>query len=109
MRDLRAAREPTLRHCDTPDSWRPGTSRRLRRSRFVTGTKGFAVRSPPVVPPVQPEFHPEFGYLWPASHTRRIMRIGLFATVFGAMIGGITAITMTHRNDPDAERVQAAR
>jgi hypothetical protein len=67
------------------------------------------VTSPPVVPPVQPEFHPEFGYLWPASHTRRIMRIGLFAAVFGAMIGGITAIAMTHRSDPDAARVQAAR
>jgi hypothetical protein len=66
------------------------------------------VISPAFRPPEQPEFHPEFGYLWPAAHTRRMMRIGLFATAFGAMVGAIAAIGMTHRPDPDAQRAQTA-
>src|SRR5256885_3483250 len=66
------------------------------------------VISPVFRPPVQPEFHPEFGYLWPAANTRRMMRIGLFATAFGAMVGAIAAIGMTHRPDPDAQRAQTA-
>jgi hypothetical protein len=61
------------------------------------------VRSPPVLPPVQPEFHPEFGYFWPAAHTRRMVRIGLLSTAFGAMVGAIVAIAMTHRGDADAD------
>ena len=64
--------------------------------------------SPPVMPPVQPEFHPEFGYLWPAVHTRRMVRIGLLSTAFGAMVGAIASIAMTHRGDPDAVRAQSA-
>jgi hypothetical protein len=66
------------------------------------------VISPAFRPPEQPEFHPEFGYLWPAAHTRRMMRIGLLATAFGAMVGAIAAIGMTHRPDPDAQRAQTA-
>jgi len=66
------------------------------------------VISPAFRPLEQPEFHPEFGYLWPAANTRRMMRIGLFATAFGAMVGAIAAIGMTHRPDPDAQRAQTA-
>jgi hypothetical protein len=66
------------------------------------------VTPPPVVLPEPPEFHPEFGYFWPASHTRRMMRIALISTVFGVLVGVIAVVAMTPRSDPDAVRAQTA-
>jgi hypothetical protein len=61
-----------------------------------------------VLLPEQPEFHPEFGYFWPASHTRRMMRIALISTVFGVLVGVIAVVAMTPRSDPDAVHAQTA-
>jgi hypothetical protein len=55
-----------------------------------------------------PEFHPEFGYFWPAAHTRRIVRIGLASTAFGALFGAIAVLAMTPRPDPDLARAETA-
>ena len=56
---------------------------------------------PPVSPTPPPEFHPEFGYIWPAAHVRRLVRIGLLSTAFGALFGGITVLAMTPRANLD--------
>jgi hypothetical protein len=60
--------------------------------------------SPQDLPPVPPEFHPEFGYIWPAVHTRRMVRIGLMSAAFGVLCGAIAVLATTPRTDSDAER-----
>jgi hypothetical protein len=57
--------------------------------------------SPPISPLEPPEFHPEFGYIWPAAHTRRMVRVGLMSTAFGVLFGAIAVLAMTPRADPD--------
>ena len=54
------------------------------------------------------EFHPEFGYIWPAAHNRRLMRIALTSTAAGALFGIIVALVMTSRADPDVARTATA-
>jgi hypothetical protein len=55
-----------------------------------------------------PEFHPEFGYFWPAAHTRRVVRLGIATTAFGALFGAIAVLAMTPRPDPDLMRAETA-
>ena len=63
---------------------------------------------PQVLPPTPPEFHPEFGYIWPAAHTRRVVRVGLMSTAFGLLFGAIAVLAMTPRADPDVGRAATA-
>ena len=84
-----------------------GTSRPFRRSRVVAH-RGIAMPSPQVLPPAPPEFHPEFGYLWPAAHTRRVVRVGLMSTAFGVLFGAIAVLAMSPRADPDVARAATA-
>jgi hypothetical protein len=63
----------------------------------------------PLTPrPAPPEFHPEFGYIWPAAHNRRLMRIALTSTAAGALFGVIVALVMTSRADPDLAQTTTA-
>ena len=64
--------------------------------------------SPLALLPTPPEFHPEFGYIWPAAHNRRLMRIALTSTAAGALFGIIVALVMTSRADPDVARTATA-
>src|SRR6478609_955373 len=64
--------------------------------------------SPLALPPTPPEFHPEFGYIWPAAHNRRLMRIALTSTAAGALFGIIVALVMTSRADPDVAHTATA-
>jgi hypothetical protein len=64
--------------------------------------------SPLTPPAAPPEFHPEFGYVWPAAHNRRLMRIALTSTVAGALFGIIVALAMTSRADPDLAQTTTA-
>jgi hypothetical protein len=57
--------------------------------------------SPPISPLEPPEFHPEFGYIWPAAHTRRMVRVGLMATAFGVLFGAVAVLAVTPRANPD--------
>jgi hypothetical protein len=63
---------------------------------------------PQVLPATPPEFHPEFGYIWPAAHTRRLVRVGLMSTAFGLLFGAIAVLAMTSRADPDGGRAATA-
>jgi hypothetical protein len=63
---------------------------------------------PQVFPPVPPELHPEFGYIWPAAHTRRMVRVGLMSTAFGLLFGAIAVLAMSPRADPDPARAATA-
>lgn len=64
--------------------------------------------SPLTLPPAPPEFHPEFGYIWPAAHNRRLLRIALASTAAGALFGIIVALVMTSRADPDVAHTATA-
>jgi hypothetical protein len=64
--------------------------------------------SPLALLPTPPEFHPEFGYIWPAAHNRRLMRIALTSTAAGALFGIIVALVMTSRADPDVAHTATA-
>jgi hypothetical protein len=72
----------------------------LARLEDVTMPSPYEFRS------VSREFHPEFGYFWPATHTRRIVRIGLAAAAFGALFGAIAVLAMTPRVDTDVARAE---
>jgi hypothetical protein len=64
--------------------------------------------SPLALPPTPPEFHPEFGYILPAAHNRRLMRIALTSTAAGALFGIVVALVMTSRTDPDVAPIATA-